>query len=404
MLDIDRGSIIRSADKAAEYSLCAMIFTLPFSKSMVEIFFTVALICWIVKRLLLRSFAPVGTELNIPIAVYILIGFLSTITSVSLPLSLQGFFFKLLEWVMIYFIVIETIDTRQKLNAVLMVTLGSAFFMGIDGIFQALTGADFIRRYSSIAGYIIRASFDSPNGFGAWLIVMLLLTFSLAYFSKSGKRPMLWLLVCLLIFCLVLTYSRGVWIACILAMIFLGFLRSKKVLVIMMAVLLILPFVTSDYGKQRVDSIMRISRTNTDRFTLWQEALNITKDHPLLGAGLNTYASVAPRYRLTEKTGVYPHNSYLQMAAESGVMGLGAFLWILVVLFKTSLMNVKRINDKFYTAALFGLLAGLFGLLAHSFVDTDIYSLQLGNLIWLLMGLIIAVQKVFLPEVHSVKF
>ncbi|MDD5679960.1 MAG: O-antigen ligase family protein [Candidatus Omnitrophica bacterium] len=404
MLNIDLEHIIKLADKVAEYSLYALIFTLPVSKSMVEIFFTIALVSWLVKRLLLKSFTPVRTELNIPIAVFVLIGFLSMLTSVSLLLSLKGFFFKLFEWVMIYFIVTEMINTRKKLNNTILIMLAAAFIMSIDGIFQAITGKDFFLNYSSVAGYIIRASFDSPNGFGVWVVVMLILAASLACFSENKKRHLLWILICPLIFCLVSTYSRGAWAAGFLSLIFLGFIRSKKLFLIAVVLLLILPFIMPASVKQRADSIMKISRTNTDRFTLWQEALNITRDFPLLGSGINTYASVAPRYKLTEVTGVYPHNSYLQMSAESGLLGVGAFLWVLVALFKTSLVNVKRLNNKLCGAVLPGLLAGLFGLLIHSFVDTDIYSLQLGNLIWFLMGLIIAVQKVSSQEANPTKF
>ncbi len=115
---------------------------------------------------------------------------------------------------------------------------------------------------------------------------------------------------------------------------------------------------------------------------------------------MNTYASIAPSYKLTEETGYYPHNSYLQMTAESGVLGIGAFLWVLAALFGTSLANIKGINDKFYRAVLVGLLAGLFGFLIHSFVDTDFYSLQLGNLMWFMMGLIAAVQRISLRKTH----
>lgn len=403
MLNIDRGRIVKLADKVAEYSLYGLIFTLPVSKSLVEIFFTVALVSWIVKRLLLKSFTPVHTKLNIPVVVFVLISFLSAVASVSLFLSFKGFFFKLLEWVMIYFMAVEIINTREKLGNTVVMMLLSAFIVSIDGIAQAVTGKDFFLNYSLIAGYIIRASFDSPNGFGAWIVVMLLLAVSLACFSENKKRHLLWILICPLIFCLVSTYSRGAWAAGFLSLMFLGLIRSKKLFVIAVLLILILPFIAPASVKQRADSIMKISRTNTDRFTLWQEALNITRDFPLLGSGINTYASVAPRYKLTEATGVYPHNSYLQMSAESGILGVGAFLWILAALFKTSLGNIKRGGSGLCASVLPGLLAGLFGMLIHSFVDTDIYSLQLGNLIWFLMGLVVAVQKVAFQESNPPK-
>lgn len=391
-------------DKAVLISLCAMIFTLPFSKSMVEIFFIIALTCWVIKHFiiyyssahrvsLLKALAPVYTELNLPMALFVLIGFLSTIGSVSLPLSLEGFFFKLFEWIMIYFIVAESISTKEKVNLILKVIIASALLVGIDGIFQLVTGADFLRNYP-VQGYRVIACFDTPNGFAAWLIIMLPLAFSLAYFSKSSKKALLWILVCILIFGFVLTYSRSALIAVLLSFVLLGLFRSKRLFVISIILVLILPFIAPHYIKER----MKASMIDDVRVTLWQEALNITADYPILGSGLNTYASIAPKYKLTEETGCYPHNSYLQMAAESGLLGLGAFLWILIALFRTSLINVKRINDKFYEAVLVGLLAGLFGFLVHSFFDVNIYTLQLGNLMWFIMGLIVAVQRVALQK------
>ena len=134
------------------------------------------------------------------------------------------------------------------------------------------------------------------------------------------------------------------------------------------------------------------------RAEVWGEAISIIKDFPLFGTGLNTYAVVGPHYKSFERGGYYPHNSYLHMAADSGLLGLGAFLWIIFTLFKTSLTNLKKIDDKFYNALLAGLLAGLFAFLIHSFVDTNIYTLQLGNLMWFIMGLIVAVQRIALKN------
>lgn len=415
---------VKWLDSLIEFSLLALIFTLPFSKSMVEIFFTIALICWILKRIarhysvvprgfLLKAFAPVSTELNLPITIFALFGFLSMLTSVSLALSLEGFFFKLFEWIMLYFIVAEAVNDDKKLNRFLLALIASMILMSMDGLFQHVTGTDFLRKY--YAGDRIRGSFDSANGFAAWLVAMFPLALSLAFsqignwFGNVHKRSwfkvivklLLLFLSLLLLLCLAMTLSRSGWLAGFLALVFLGIFGKRKMLIITAAILLILPFAATVSIKNRADTIMEISKASDVRFSLWQEALNITADFPLLGAGLNTYASIAPRYKVTEETGYYPHNSYLQMAAESGALGIGAFLWVLAALFKTSLANVKKINDKFHGAALAGLLAGLFGLLAHSFFDVDIYSLQLGNLTWFIMGLIVAVQRVSLNKTHT---
>lgn len=416
-------------DRMTEFSLWAFVFTLPFSKSMVEIFFVCALTCWVAKRCikysytlstkrytlkdkiseLINAFKPVKTGLNRPIAGFILIGLFSTVYSTSLPLSLEGFFFKLFEWIMIYFIAVETINSKKKLTRILLVIFFSMILIGTDAIFQRITGTDFIRHYPGVNR--ISGPFGIPNSFAGWLVVMIPIALSLAYLRvndwldsskkynwlKRTIRPILWIIIALFLVCLVWTNTRGAWVAVVLSLIFFGIFRSKRLLVLIVILALIYPVITPPHIKRRVVTIFRI-KTLMQRppAGLWNEALNIIRDYPAVGCGLNTYATVAPNYKISEKGGIYPHNSYLHMAAESGLLGLGTFLWIVAALFMTSLANLKRIRDRSYYTILIGLLGAFFGFLVHSFVDVNIYALQLGNLMWFIMGLIIAVQKISL--------
>jgi O-antigen ligase len=86
------------------------------------------------------------------------------------------------------------------------------------------------------------------------------------------------------------------------------------------------------------------------------------------------------------------------MAAETGLLGLGAFLWIMITLFKNSLADLKKINNRSYNSILIGLLAGLFAFLVHSFVDTNLFSLKLRYLMWFAIGLIVALRRIALKE------
>jgi putative inorganic carbon (HCO3(-)) transporter len=418
----DKGKKIKAkaavlVDRVMEWSLYAMLFTLPFSKSMVEILFVLALGAWLVKRplgykrgdSLLKAFNPAGTKLNIPIAGLLIVGFLSTLTSVSFQLSLKGFIFKLFEWVMIYFMVVESVSSERKLNKILIVIFFSMVLISVNGIFQFITGVDFLRQYPS-EEHVIRGSFDNRNDFAGWLVAMIPVALSLAYFwnndwldlpgsfSRARKvvKPFLWGLTGLLMICLVLTYSRGAWIAVVLSILFIGIYRNRKLLVIMLVILLLLPFAAPKSVKERVGQFFEFGDTTiSTRVRLWKDASNVIADHPLLGCGLNTYAIVGPEYKTSgEEPDLYPHNSYLHMAAETGLLGLGMFIWLIFMLFRVSLANLKKIKDGIYGAFLTGLLAGLFGFLLHSFVDTNIYSLQLGTLMWFVIGLIIAVQRI----------
>lgn len=421
-------------DKILEFLLCAMIFVLPFSKSMVEIFFSLLLGLWITKRIIIARnsvgifrniFRFPRMQLNLAIGVFVLFGFLSMLFSTSYPLSLEGFFFKLLELVMIYFMVASIVKDRRSLNKVLLTILASIILITIDAIFQYVKGVDFLRGYYlygtplwdvSQRGFRVQASFGNPNTFSGWLTIMVPLSVSYIivgeelWLNGSGIdkkwkiiiRSILSIVTLLLLWCLFLSYSRGAWLAIVLSVFFMMIIwKSKKlfITVLLSGVILFFPFANT--VKTSISTLFNKGYEPTVfRYAAWQIAVNIVKDHPFLGCGLNTYSVVAPGYKDTvpeyetvEKITRYPHNSYLHLAAESGLLGLGAFFWIIFTLFRRSLVNLKKINNRFYNSLSVGLLAGIFGFLIHSFVDTNFYSLQLGVLMWFVMGLIIAVQR-----------
>ena len=126
------------------------------------------------------------------------------------------------------------------------------------------------------------------------------------------------------------------------------------------------------------------------RTGFWAEAVKIIKDYPYFGAGLNTYSRVIHQYKIN--WGGYPHNCFLQMAAEIGLLGLGSFLFMIFILFKRSIQFFASCKDFFVKAVLLGAVTGLLGFLIQSTFDTTLYSLQLSNLMWIMMGLIVAVQ------------
>ncbi|HOY10566.1 MAG TPA: O-antigen ligase family protein [Candidatus Omnitrophota bacterium] len=124
------------------------------------------------------------------------------------------------------------------------------------------------------------------------------------------------------------------------------------------------------------------------RFNFWKEALLIIQDYPLFGAGLNTYSTVAPRYKIN--WGGYPHNCYLHMAAETGLVGLASFLWLILVFLQWSWARLKTVRDSFLLSLALGGVTGLSGYLVQCFFDTNLYSVQLNTLFWLVMGMVMA--------------
>ena len=124
-----------------------------------------------------------------------------------------------------------------------------------------------------------------------------------------------------------------------------------------------------------------------DRQFMWQAALNMIKARPVLGHGVNTFMANYLTYWVGgERQPRYAHNCYLQVAAETGLVGLAAFGWLLwgiLARMRTSLF-LPLSGDRM---VLLGLYVGVLAFVIHSSVDTNFYSMRQAALFWTLAGL-----------------
>lgn len=487
-------------DKIMAFSFYALIYFLPISIALAETFTVMALVSYMLKRgvvfwvdskgvdlnwhalsfsknrilFFLKCFKPVGNYLNTPIAVFLLINFISAVVSQRPSVSWPGFFGKTLQSAFIYFNFVECINTKKRLKIFLNVFFVSCTLICVNGIYQSFSGHGFIRGY--LVDERISSSLRHANDFGAYLVVVIfilwgsVLAFVENYYrtknhqlqeplSKpfmSGRDGILsFILFGVAFTCLGLTYSRGAWVGFLLAIICLGFWRKKILFINCFIVILFLcifypklnqernvgfvseslrqkayiekikieklqikkekgeeakigitklsdepSYKQEDESKQKPFHVIqweKISKAyenieGSGRRAYWQEAINMIKDYPVLGVGINAYSLIAPRYKIT--WGGYPHNSYLQMTAETGLVGIATFFWILIVLFRESFRILKQIGSQPRGMLFLGFLTGFLGFLIHSFFDTNFYSVQLGSLMWIIMGAIVAIPKI----------
>jgi putative inorganic carbon (HCO3(-)) transporter len=74
---------------------------------------------------------------------------------------------------------------------------------------------------------------------------------------------------------------------------------------------------------------------------LWRAGLRIVRDHPLAGIGVGQFKAAVGEYTSEKNLSLLAHNTYLEIAAEMGLPGLGLFLAIFVSSFR-SLARVRR--------------------------------------------------------------
>jgi O-antigen ligase len=138
---------------------------------------------------------------------------------------------------------------------------------------------------------------------------------------------------------------------------------------------------------ERFSSMQSLEVTVGKRASMRHDAWHIFRDHPWTGTGLGTLPIVFPPYEslYDGKVVNHAHNDYLEMLADTGVVGGLCCAWFLAVLFFRSLKQLL-VSDKSFAAALH--LSGLVaccGFLVHSLVDFNLH--MPGNaLLFLLMA------------------
>jgi O-antigen ligase len=120
------------------------------------------------------------------------------------------------------------------------------------------------------------------------------------------------------------------------------------------------------------------------------------RDRPFFGHGINTFMSIYEQYSsdVTFKGISYAHNCYLQILAETGIFSLLSFLWVIAVLFASSLKNIAKKNEGFIKVSQIGIMAGLLAYLIQSAVEVSLYALQLAILFYYFLGLAVSMQQV----------
>jgi putative inorganic carbon (HCO3(-)) transporter len=268
----------------------------------------------------------------------------------------------------------------------------------MDGIFQQVMGYDLFRGH--IYQNRMSASFNHYNNFAGYLEVLFPISISLYVFDQKQYKLSFSILSALLGYCLIMTLSRGGYFATFVAcnfMLFFCIFKLKSVnyrrltigLLFFLNALII--FLIIGILKLPLDLIIeRLHMQAGGRLHggIWSYAFSIFKSRPFLGHGPGSFMLIISKLK-TNLSPTYAHNCYLQMLAEIGIFGLISFLLIIVIFFKNTIKSIIRKND----FLLLGFLSGILAYLIHSGFDTHLYSMQLSDFFWIILGLTIAIKR-----------
>ncbi|MGW7086098.1 O-antigen ligase family protein [Streptomyces sp. NPDC054871] len=274
--------------------------------------------------------------------------------------------------------VLMLVRDRRDFRLVAWSLIGLALFQGSIGVYQYVTGTG-----ASYMGSDVRAvgTFGATDvmgmstvvSYGVVCAVAIALGPASARQRRAGLSQRQTALVCalLLIVPLALSFSRGAWIATLVACgAQLGLAGVRNALRALAAVAAAAVVLVGGFGigtqmlSERVTSITQVSdapdQSVTDRYTMWAAAVDMWRDEPLTGVGLkafpdhrDSHASLAlssasdtagAGAKFSRQPLLSPHNMYLLVLGEQGLLGLCALVGSWAAFLLLGLRRLARVR------------------------------------------------------------
>ena len=304
----------------------------------------------------------------------------------------SGSAFRLAQGVLLLFITYSALRERKHIWWFVWAFIGGSVFAAGIGLFGAYGPT------ASVNDARLSGGFDDPNELAAVLVPAIVL--SAAAFLASGRRAIRWLYAAVAAF---LGYAffqtdsqaglLALGVALIVAVVFSGRARARTVAVVGALVLCLgayYTFVTQPVALETITSQDNVS----GRESLWSVAAQMAKDHPILGVGAGNFVVAEPAYAASDLNlpradlVVKPelvHNSYLQVLAEMGIVGLLAFLGVIglsLMLGIRAARAFERAGDWELEMLSRGVVIGTVAILVAYFFASNQYEKQL----WILLA------------------
>lgn len=322
-----------------------------------------------------------------------------------------------LEPILLFFVIINTFKTKKDINKIINVLGFSVIYLSIYAIFQKITG---IGIPNTDPSWIIEKTrrvtsfFEYPNALGLFvtpIVVMFLYKiinaineFKIYLISGydisifKNKKFILKNLFNISVFILgflslIFANSEGGIVAVFMSILLIIFIESKNKLntflvYCIIGISLICFPLTTNFIKEKV---FLNSFSGNIRLNMWQETINMLSNNFISGAGLSNFQEKMIPFHTKKYFDLYlyPHNIILNFWSEIGFFGLITFIIILIIFFR----KVFKYKNKDFALAVSAGLA-MFSILIHGIVDVPFFKNDLSVLFWVIVSLIIILEKV----------
>jgi len=384
-----------------EVAILGFAFFSPWSIAGAQTCLAVALMAWVVKLVASRGRGFQRTPMDLPILAFLGIELLSVLLS---PNLLRGLWALRQEWiVLLFFLVVNNVHDQRFARRILDLLVAVTSIVCLYAIWQHFAGWDLYRCrplvFDGNAFHVI-GLFGNHLTFGGYVMVVLLTSGCLFFGGTKGRRRIYFGLASLILsLALIWSYTRSAWLGLVGGIMGIGLLRGRKTLalvligIVIVAGLLVLLQPSIRLRMKATADALQDPTVKPKRIQMWSASVKIIRDHPLLGVGVGRMKMSMVAYGC-HLGYAHPHNDLLNVAAQAGLLGLAAFLWIWLTFLTMAARCWSHQQSRGFSGSLttagFGLMIAFLvaGLFQCYYTDAED-----GMILWFLLGLVTAVCK-----------
>ncbi len=344
---------------------------------------------------------------------YFMIVIISLAGSTLFHLSLKGFF-KTFTYLAFYFSMVQYLKSNRKKLPYVLAAIGICVsFEAVAGFLQNFAHVDEISTWQDVSKLnpeeVMTRVYGTlkpynPNLLGGYFVAGIPSLYALAAYYFAGKKLKFSLtalaFALLSTITLFLTGCRGSYIGMMVILICM-FAVSAKYLwnnykqIYLTAVGSVIAFGTAavlfvSSLRARVLSIfaMRQDSSNSFRFNVYHSSVEMFKDNWLLGIGVGNQ-NFREIYGLYMKTGfdaLSAYNIFLEIAVESGIFALIAFMGFLITLIKNSINFIIKSTDTKAVIIASAAIISIIAVCIHGLVDTVFFRPQIQFIFWTMVA------------------
>jgi putative inorganic carbon (HCO3(-)) transporter len=277
-----------------------------------------------------------------------------------------------------FFLLVNHVSGDERAATFSYILIAAATLMAVYGLMQSMAEGAAFRVHGTMSIYMTFA--------GILMLSALVVMAQLVFFPRGRW---FWGLVgslALLIAALVMTHTRGAWIGFAAGAALILGCRQKRLLLALPVVAVAVFLAAPEAVRVRIRSIIDPQDvTARERLYMWGSGVQIVRDHPWTGVGINGVKSVYQAYKhpnAVRDQRAHLHSNLFQIAAERGLIGVACWLWIWVAFYGQAwtIFRVRGPDIPRASALVVGSLASITGfhvagLFEFTFGDSEVIML-----------------------------